>query len=241
MNHETLCKLKDGDIIRNIGSGNAYTVLRNTGQCVIAARTLEVSNGSEWELVYTTRPVPAEPAGPDRLEMIKDIESRGWTHQTTPCYRWATPDGYFYYDLNAAYASRDLHPTASALAAKNRLTLKGPRTPPSGKVMVQEIEEAGWRREGGMKWKKPGTQFRYPYSIAWQMLENEKVAAVTASGAHAPVKSFAEARAVLVSAGWKNICGKVWKSPSGALVEGTLAAYKIVTCPADTTGDCNAS
>lgn len=212
MNHDQLLKLKDGDIIRSRG-GLAYTVLRNTGQVVIAVRTQEIHNGAEWELVYTTTPVPATPAGPDRLEMIRDIENRGWIHQTSPCCRWATPDGYFYYDLNAAYASRDLHPTASALAAKKRLEV------PNGPQMVAELDSAGWRRVG-MKWQKPGTSLLYPYNIAWRILRNVDTK---------PAKSFGEARDALRNAGWVNVGGKVWRAPSGGYFDGTHKAYSAMT------------
>lgn len=50
-------KLKPGDIVRNLGSGNSYVI-----QCfprsgsVIAARILEVTNAQEWERVDIRNP-----------------------------------------------------------------------------------------------------------------------------------------------------------------------------------------
>lgn len=145
--------------------------------------------------------------------MIKDIESRGWTHQTAPCYRWATPDGYFYYDLNAAYASRDLHPTALALAAnKQRLEV------PSIVEAMAALQNLGWSySDRTNRWISPDGNFRTEVlRLAWEVRDKYKRTAV---------KSFAEARAVLVAAGWVNVGGKVWRAPSGEYFDGTLTAY----------------
>lgn len=45
--------LKKNDIIRNIGSGTAYTVtgVTDSGK-IYAVRELEVTNPTEWELVW---------------------------------------------------------------------------------------------------------------------------------------------------------------------------------------------
>ena len=44
-------QLKIGDIIRNIGSGTAYTISSVTDDKVIAVREMQVTNPIEWELV----------------------------------------------------------------------------------------------------------------------------------------------------------------------------------------------
>jgi hypothetical protein len=43
--------LRPGDVVRNIGSGEAYVVLENVGRGAIAVRTIHVSNPQEWVLV----------------------------------------------------------------------------------------------------------------------------------------------------------------------------------------------
>lgn len=48
-----ITELKKNDIIRNIGSGTAYTVVGVTDSGkVYAVRELEVTNPTEWELVW---------------------------------------------------------------------------------------------------------------------------------------------------------------------------------------------
>lgn len=45
-----LSKLKIGDVVRNIGSGEAYLIIHK-GSELVAVRTVSITNGSEWELV----------------------------------------------------------------------------------------------------------------------------------------------------------------------------------------------
>lgn len=51
MTDDQLKTLREGDIVRNIGSGNTYIVIRTDGERAVAIRTVEVSHAPEWELV----------------------------------------------------------------------------------------------------------------------------------------------------------------------------------------------
>lgn len=222
MTREELSKLKQGDVVRHEQTGAGYIVLSNRAGVPTVVRSIELHNGSEWSHVYTPTPVAPEPS---ILGMIEALESRGWKFTGA---RWIAPDDFVEVSLRRAYEQRENHYVP--------LIVKAPRPTPTPRKQVQELEAAGWKREG-MRWTKPGTNFCYPYTIAWKILDNDRVSAVTAAGAR-PVKSFQDARASLVAAGWKNICGRVWLSPSGCHFDGTKLAYDALT---EGDGTCNAS
>ena len=48
---QSIDELKEGTIIRNLGSGHAYIITQNWGDHATAVRTVDVSNPSEWEIV----------------------------------------------------------------------------------------------------------------------------------------------------------------------------------------------
>lgn len=43
--------VKRGDIIQNMGSGNSYIIILCNKESVVASRTIEVSNESEWRVL----------------------------------------------------------------------------------------------------------------------------------------------------------------------------------------------
>ena len=51
MTPEERAALKPGDIIQNLGSGEAYIVIDDRAGRVIAVRTVEASNIYEWKVV----------------------------------------------------------------------------------------------------------------------------------------------------------------------------------------------
>lgn len=200
MTPEQLTKLKDGDIIRNLSSGDAYNVLRNIGSTVIAARTLEVTNAPEWEHVYTTTPVKAEPA-PGILEMIEALELRCWKYSRG---YWVAPDGFEEHSLHRAYELRDEHRVLSIWDK------------------INELDAAGWKRVGCSGWEQPGTTCVYNGAdTAWHRMDKLRSEKLVTP----PIVSFQDARAALWAAGWRNVFGKVWCSPSEVLFDGTRAAY----------------
>lgn len=50
MNSVQLKKLKKGDIVRHLGTGDSYVVDANYGDFVTGMRTVNISNPSEWML-----------------------------------------------------------------------------------------------------------------------------------------------------------------------------------------------
>lgn len=50
MTHDELADVREGDVIRHVGNGNAYVVIHASDR-KIAVRTVEVSNPDEWTLV----------------------------------------------------------------------------------------------------------------------------------------------------------------------------------------------
>jgi len=46
----SLDELKVGNIIRNLGSGNTYTVIEK-GKSIVAIRSMIVTNPDEWEII----------------------------------------------------------------------------------------------------------------------------------------------------------------------------------------------
>jgi hypothetical protein len=59
-NMETIRQLQVGDIIRNIGSGTAYTIISVTGGKILAVREIEITNPPEWELVIANKSLNAD-------------------------------------------------------------------------------------------------------------------------------------------------------------------------------------
>lgn len=55
-------KLREGDRVRNLGSGEAYTIIQGArpGRDATAVRAIEVSNPGEWAIVSRSEePLPA--------------------------------------------------------------------------------------------------------------------------------------------------------------------------------------
>lgn len=52
MNDSDFENLRDGDIVQNKGSGNAYIIVSNDGNTIVAVRSITITNPSEWTLVY---------------------------------------------------------------------------------------------------------------------------------------------------------------------------------------------
>ena len=59
LSDQEVAKLKRGDVITNLGSGDSYLVIADAipGQPATAIRALTVTNGSEWEKVSISLPV----------------------------------------------------------------------------------------------------------------------------------------------------------------------------------------
>lgn len=217
----SLSDLKQGDIVRHADSGAAYTVLQVVGGVPIVARTLQIHNASEWELVYTTTPVKEDtkPAPPSLVDVISGLEILGWSFNDVTD-RWISPDGNFATRiLRHAWEVRNNYAKPAP-----SLTVKGPRPYPFPPVMVQELKDAGWKRVG-MKWQERGTHILHSgLNSAWRLMDNAKIEAVTASPSPA-VRSFQEAQAALRQAGWVNVAGRVWRAPSGCFFDGAKCAY----------------
>lgn len=52
MTHEEFASLKVGDIVRGKSSGQGYVVAAHYGSRVTAVRTADLTNPSEWDLVW---------------------------------------------------------------------------------------------------------------------------------------------------------------------------------------------
>jgi hypothetical protein len=74
MTREGFDLLAIGDIVRNKGSGNAYVAGRY-GDCVIAVRTVEMTNPAEWDLVFS-RAYATGGDYPEQREPIRDAGRR---------------------------------------------------------------------------------------------------------------------------------------------------------------------
>lgn len=55
MTKEEFKKLKPGDVVMNNGSLSTYIVSGNYGNRVTAVITIDLTNPSEWELLYVTK------------------------------------------------------------------------------------------------------------------------------------------------------------------------------------------
>ena len=53
MTNEEFENLREGDIVQNQGTGQAYTVIMRYADRVMAMRTVDITNLSEWEIVQT--------------------------------------------------------------------------------------------------------------------------------------------------------------------------------------------
>ena len=45
--------LRAGDIVRNLGSGQTYIIIEKSKGLIIGARTVEITNSSEWEKIIS--------------------------------------------------------------------------------------------------------------------------------------------------------------------------------------------
>jgi hypothetical protein len=64
MQKEEFAKLQEGDIITNLGSGNAYIITDRTSFGLVAVRTIMVTNPDEWKRILS-------------CGKIKDISTKG--------------------------------------------------------------------------------------------------------------------------------------------------------------------
>ncbi len=60
MTEEERRTLKAGDMIRNVGTGQAFIVIESNRGHVLAVRPLEVSSPGEWEIVARSESVVRE-------------------------------------------------------------------------------------------------------------------------------------------------------------------------------------
>jgi len=54
MDENEFKKIKPGDVIKNTLSGDRYRVHSNYGDRIAAVRTVDITNPSEWDLVYSS-------------------------------------------------------------------------------------------------------------------------------------------------------------------------------------------
>ena len=45
--------LRAGDMIRNLGSGQIYIIIEKSEGLIIGARTIKITNSSEWEKIIS--------------------------------------------------------------------------------------------------------------------------------------------------------------------------------------------
>lgn len=96
-------KLQEGDIIRNKGSGQAYTVINRDGKFAVAVRSVSVMNPDEWDLVLRPTKGLVDTARFTELE-----ESEPAKPKKPPAMQVNTQSGRFQADApNLANAPRE--------------------------------------------------------------------------------------------------------------------------------------